>query len=955
MTPERWQKIRDLLAQALSLAPEQRSALLDRACVSDTDLRKEVEILLASNDDVRSSFLQSPPPPPRVALSPGTRLGEYEIKSMLGAGGMGEVYRARDARLGRDVAIKVLPAMLSADADRLRRFEQEARAAAALNHPNILAVFQMGTFEGAPYLVSELLEGETLREQLRRRRIPVRKAVDYGVQIARGLSAAHEKGVVHRDLKPENLFVTKDVRVKILDFGLAKLSQPQGSEHSMPTIGGETEPGAVMGTVGYMSPEQVRGQTADHRADIFAFGAILYEMLAGKRAFQKPTAADTQSAILNEDPPSISQVTTSIPPALQRVLHRCLEKNPEQRFQSASDLAFALDALSDPRPQEEKPFLGRLGKDPPNAHGLIGEGQPRFEVMRRRWLRVVSACLAVLAALAFWWGTPLPDPKILDIYQVTRSARQDYVVRPATDGARIFYLSHVGDHYDLMQVSVNGGEPQRMQAPFPNTLIWDVSPDGTKYLITSVIRRGEPSQLWSWPSIGGYPTKLDDMISGSAIYSPDGNMIAFHIGRELWIANSDGSNKQKLGTFSGDVDHPAWSPDGKKLRFSIADPNQPDNSIWEIRTDGHDLHDLFPGWVNKRLCCGSWTPDGKYYLFIEVGHWPRLAGRIWSVREKGNWPRRSPRGPFLLASEAHGSMGLLLGRDGRHVYYLSDSAQKIDMESLDISSRQLTPFLPGSHSLLPGFSRDGKWVAYLNTVTSTLWRSRLDGTFAQELPSTGILPTFPRWSPNGKALAFTGSGLGDSENAYVVDAEGGRPEPLVPGVENLHDPDWSGDGSQLVVIQDHPVVAGKQVESAIAIVNWQDRSLHLITDSNGMGMPRWSPNGRWIAAVGSESKGMRLYDLNKKSWRSLTQGKSLGLPVWSPDSAYLYFQRPSEPGQPLVRVRVSSGAEETVASFQAAIDSGATTCTFLGLTTTGHPIVNLASASDIFGATLIAP
>ncbi len=346
MTPERWQQIRDVLAKALEVAPGERSAFLNRACSSDQSLRHEVETLLASSDDVRSSFLQSPAP--RVTLAAGTKLGEYEVKSLVGSGGMGEVYRARDSRLGRDVAIKVLPSSLSADPDRLRRFEQEARAAAALNHPNILAVHQMGTHEGAPYLVSELLEGETLREQIKLGRIVVRRAIDYGVQIARGLAAAHEKGIVHRDLKPENLFVTKDGRVKILDFGLAKLTQPQSSSGSSAlTLTEGTEAGVVMGTVGYMAPEQVRGQSTDHRADIFAFGAILYEMLAGKRAFQKPTSPETMSAILNEDPPGISQVTTNIPPAMHRVVHRCLEKNPEQRFQSASDLAFALDALSD--------------------------------------------------------------------------------------------------------------------------------------------------------------------------------------------------------------------------------------------------------------------------------------------------------------------------------------------------------------------------------------------------------------------------------------------------------------------------------------------------------------------------------------------------------------------------------------------------------------------------------
>src|SRR5579864_1969902 len=282
-------------------------------------------------------------------IKSGTRIGEYEIQKLLGSGGMGEVFRAHDSRLGRDVAIKVLPRILATDSERLKRFEQEARATAVLNHPNILVVFRMGTHEGAPYLVSELLEGATLREQLVRGPLPVRKAIDYGIQIARGLAAAHDRGIAHRDLKPDNLFVTKDGHVKILDFGLAKLIQvPRHAEQNALTADTGTEPGMVMGTVGYMSPEQVRGRSADHRSDIFAFGAAMYEMLSGKRAFHKPTSAETMTAILNEEPPSVSQTALNVPPGLQRIVHRCLEKNPEQRFQSASDLAFALEALSDP-------------------------------------------------------------------------------------------------------------------------------------------------------------------------------------------------------------------------------------------------------------------------------------------------------------------------------------------------------------------------------------------------------------------------------------------------------------------------------------------------------------------------------------------------------------------------------------------------------------------------------
>ena len=282
-----------------------------------------------------------------MTLTAGSRLGPYEVLSQIGAGGMGEVWRARDPRLGRDVAIKVLPASFSADPDRLRRFEQEARAAGVLNHPNITAVYDTGIQDGAPYVVQELLEGETLRSALAGGKLSPRRAIDYALQVAHGLAAAHEKGIVHRDLKPENVFVTKDGRVKILDFGLAKLTHLEEGGHgsNLPTIGG-TEPGIVMGTIGYMSPEQVRGLPADARSDIFSYGAIFYEMLSGRRAFHGNSAADTMSAILREDPPELSATNQTVSPGLDRVVRHCLEKNPEQRFHSAHDIAFALETLS---------------------------------------------------------------------------------------------------------------------------------------------------------------------------------------------------------------------------------------------------------------------------------------------------------------------------------------------------------------------------------------------------------------------------------------------------------------------------------------------------------------------------------------------------------------------------------------------------------------------------------
>ncbi|MDQ2975123.1 MAG: serine/threonine protein kinase [Acidobacteriota bacterium] len=287
-----------------------------------------------------------------MTIAAGARLGPYEIIGPIGAGGMGEVYRARDTRLGRDVAVKVLPSSYSDSKERLQRFEQEACAAGALNHPNILIVHDIGTHNGAAYVVSELLEGETLRQRIAGTALGQRRAIDYALQIAHGLAAAHEKGIVHRDLKPDNIFITKDGRVKILDFGIAKLTQPDGaqSQTDIPTRRVDTGPGVVMGTVGYMSPEQVRGRDVDHRSDIFSFGAILYEMLSGRRAFHGESAADTLSAILKEDPPDLSDTNQNISPALERLVNHCLEKSPEARFHSARDLAFALEAISGSSP-----------------------------------------------------------------------------------------------------------------------------------------------------------------------------------------------------------------------------------------------------------------------------------------------------------------------------------------------------------------------------------------------------------------------------------------------------------------------------------------------------------------------------------------------------------------------------------------------------------------------------
>jgi hypothetical protein len=532
-----------------------------------------------------------------MPLPAGARLDSYEILGPLGVGGMGEVYRARDSVLKREVAIKVLPVFVSQDLERLRRFELEAQAAAALNHPGILAVHHFGAFNGAPYLVTELLEGETLRAQLEHGRVAMRRSIDYGVQIGRGLAAAHGKGIVHRDLKPENLFVTKEGRIKILDFGLAKLILPPIVPRSYaPTATHQTSPGLIMGTAGYMSPEQVRGAAVDHRADIFAFGAILYEMLTGKRAFQRSTTAETMTAILRDDPPGMAEIAPVKSPGLQRVVQRCLEKSPESRFQSASDLAFALDAITDP-----SGTAPRLSGAP---------GPARQSSARLAWWIGGIAAVAVVAAAAYLLlsrqsGTPAL--RVTGYTQLTHSGNAGDVV--ATDGVRI-YLSW-GISQPISQVAVSGGEIENLSKLPTTAVLDDVSPDGTTILYQSYASgNADAAPLYALKIIGGSPRYLASATTAS--WSSDGKSIFYdQPNGEIFEMNADGSESRKLFSPGSTIESFAMSPNGKTLRYIK------DDSLWETTSTGNKspsdpkgleaiqayvLRSLVSGWLDLRFC-----------------------------------------------------------------------------------------------------------------------------------------------------------------------------------------------------------------------------------------------------------------------------------------------------------------------------------------------------------------
>jgi serine/threonine protein kinase/Tol biopolymer transport system component len=885
MTPEQWQRAREVLADALELKLEDRPAFLDNACSSDQVLRREVVRLLSSSDEARTSFLE--PSTLHVRLMPRTKVGEYEIVRLLGAGGMGEVYRAHDEHLGRDVAIKVLPAFLSRDPDRLRRFEQEARAAAALDHPNILAVHQMGTYEGAPYLVSELLEGGTLRDLLLHSPIPLSKVIDYGVQIARGLAAAHEKGIAHRDLKPENLFVTRDGRVKILDFGLAKLTQqPTISDRSAPTVNAKTEPGVVMGTVGYMSPEQVRGQRTDHRADIFAFGAILYEMLAGRRAFCKPTSAETMSAILNETPTGISQVAPATPPALQRVVQRCFEKNPECRFQSASDLAFALEALSD------------------TSLLLATDNHPVKTSQRNHLLRATTLVLSIIvASVATWWFASPVSLQLESALQLTNDGKPKLVPSLiATDGSRIYFQELDSGTVGISQVSVAGGETSPIATPLLNPRILDVAPDSSALLLKDGTQSDNFVSLLPLPV--GQPRQLVRIDGGSfipnAAFFPDGKRIVYITNdASVYSAQKDGSNARKICELPGYAGWPTVSPDGRRIRYTVWANNS--WSLFESDADGNGLHAVLT--KEPQPVTGKWTSNGEYFVFQreQEGRWD-----LWVIREYPQLLAHSSRQPIRLSNGPLSYTAPLPSRDGKHLFVIG-SQLRGELIRYDSSSKQFFAALGGMSVTDLMFSSDSKWIVYLSYPDHALWRSRADGSNRLQLTYRPLFVGSPRISPNGDKVVFTGWEPEKPIGVYIVDMRGGEPRHIVDGLSAS----WSPDGNSLIV---QASVLGELGLTKLETLDLKTRKTLEVPDSETRGgMPFWPAQQMIIA--GGEQDNLYSFDLRTQKWSELAKGPIYNWMV-SPDFRYLYYVKEIPDNPEALRIRLSDRKVQAVASLK---------------------------------------
>jgi len=818
-----------------------------------------------------------------MPLEAGSRLGPYEILAPLGAGGMGEVYRARDASLKREVAIKVLPAYWSRDPDCLRRFGLEAQAAAALNHPNIVSIFHVGEHDGAPFIVTELLHGETLRDRLQRRPMRLREALETGVNIARGLAAAHDFGIVHRDLKPENVFVTKQGRVKILDFGLAKLTQSQASSSDGPTatFRQETTPGQVMGTVGYMSPEQVRGEAADARSDIFALGVMLYEMLTGRRAFQKPTSVETMSAILNDDPPALSQITPGAPPGPQRIVNRCLAKNPEQRFQHASDLAFALESLSD------------------TSSASLAAAQSAGPDERRKLVAASVAILAIIAALAYWFTRPPGVPVVEAVTQLTDDRVAKWVYSSLqTDGSRIYFNEGTVGNLKMAEVSVTGGDTAIIPSTLDNAEIAGVAPEGSPLMVMRGSAAISLKSLWLVPLPTGEPRRLGGIEAHDARFTPDGRILFSKIG-SLHIASKDGIDPRKLLDAGGFVGEPSMSRDGKRIVFTRYNSGFGSPELYQAGADGTGPDLLIKGSSLGWVCCAQWTPDGRYIVFQRRGP---SGQEIWAMPMAGLLP--SARQPMKLTTGPLSYSAPVVNRDGNRIFVIGIK-KRGEVVRYDAVSKQFVPLLSGFSAFDPTFSRDGKWVAYAAYPENTLWRSRSDGSDRLQLTYDPSDAFYPFISPDGKRVAY-----GDQRGAiYVIGREGGPSQKLA---DDCFAPSWSPDGNFLVCGNyteiDHP---------RAQLLDLRTGQSSVVPGSQDLTGAQWVGENTLVASDTTLAS-LKLYDFKTQRWSTLVEGTKPGSVInWShsPDYQYLYYTTGGVDPK-VMRVHFPDLKNETIASLK---------------------------------------
>jgi len=671
-----------------------------------------------------------------------------------------------------------------------------------------------------------------------------------------------------------------------------------------------------LGTVAYMSPEQVRAKDLDARTDLFSFGAVLYEMATGALPFRGESSGVLFHAILELDPVPAVRLNPDLPPKLEDIINKALEKDRNLRYQVAAEMRADLQRLKRDtesgrtvtgaalRGAQESPRQTTSGSV--SISGAVVQPRPK-----KFWGVLVASAIALIAIalLTFRLTVPLPPLKLSGYVPLTNDGKAKLWPglsgKLVTDGSRLYYVESPGISPMLMQVSTLGGETSAIPTPFLVNQIGDISPDRYALLIPENAALQNDAPLWALPLPAGTPRRLGDLLGRDGTWSPDGQRIVFAAGHDLYVARSDGTESKKLISVPGFSFWPRWSPDGSRLRISVADPKTGSYSLWEIQADGSDPHPLLPDWgKHSQDCCGGWTTDGKYFIF-QSDHDGKT--QIWAIPEKGGPFSKASRQPVELTTGPLSYSSPAPSVDGKKLFAIG-SQPRGELGRFNQKTQQFEPYFSGISAEGLDFSRDGQWVTYTLFPEGSLWRSKADGSERLQLTSTPMKALLPRWSPDQKQILFSAMFQGERAQNYLISNHGGISQPLMPGEPDEADPNWSPDGNSVVF------AAFSADSSTVNILDLRTHKVSVVPGSEKLFSPHWSPDGHYIAALSSGSQILMLFDFRTQKWTELAK-MTAAFPNWSHDGKYLHFHTfGSDPA--LYRVRISDHHLEKIVSLK---------------------------------------